>query len=108
MPMNTEGEQVAHIENAAVWADEKLEAAPKKTKLPGVNLLVAMTTLATLLAVGGSICTYVNGSQAARVMAAQAGENAGGETAAQMAEQARQWALQMELTAVSGGVGIFG
>lgn len=108
MLMNTEGEQVAHIDGAAVWAEEKTESAPKAKKLPGIKLLLAMIGVALLLAVGASVWAYVNGLQAARVTAENAEKNADGESAAKLAEQSRQWALRLELTAVAGGLGVFG
>jgi two-component system sensor kinase FixL len=106
--MNIDGEQVARLEGAAVWAEEKSETAPKGNKLPGVKLLMAMILLATMLAVGASVWVYIKGLNATHALAESVTENARRESVAQVAEQARHWAFQMELAAVAGGAGFFG
>ncbi len=106
--MNTKGEQAAQIESAALWAEETSEPAPKKKELPGIKLLLAMVTVATLLAAAGSVWTYLHGLQGTHALEASGAGAAQKEFAAHFADQARQWAFQMELAAVSGAAGLFG
>lgn len=101
MQMNTEVEQVARFHGAAVWVEEKAAAAAKSKKLPGIKLVVGMITLATLLAAGGSVWAYVNGLRESQMLAEGGSSGHLKGLAAQVFEQSRHWAFQMEVAGVA-------
>jgi PAS domain S-box-containing protein len=109
--MKTQSEQAMQLNTAAVWAEETTEHVPvNKQKPPGVKLLVAMASLALLLALSSSISVYLSGLQSLKRLATRMTEGVQPNIVSiitRLTSQADTWAMELGLTAVAGCVGFF-